>query len=624
MPWPLASDFRAILQTPRVAFRDPLLRSCTVERDALGQPRAWAGAFAVVYKGIDETGKPLAIRVFSTESPHRRERYSHVGQYLADRRPPCLVPFEYREDEIRSFDGKRYPVVLMDWVEGETLSQWLNAQCQSGNVTAISGAAQQWPPLVEELSRQQIAHGDLQHGNIMVTVDGELKLVDYDGMCVPALEGAECLEVGTPPYQHPQRSGALRLSPRLDDFSAILIHVALQALSADPTLWTRYVVRGNNEAILFRADDFRAPQKSALRGDLRHSAAPQVRDISERLFAAAAGSIDRVPRLCELIGPLQVSVQDAVTTPYPPAPAPQQAWPSRPPGEVVTARTGSRPTTVTPAAVMPHIGGYKMISELGKGPLSTVFLAESETTRQMCAVKIMPIKVPATDLARRKFLMDMDRAGQIRHPNIAALLGRGTVGHSFYCIREYCPRGNLAQWMERQGGKLETAAVRVVMQQCLDALKQAHLHRLIHGRITPQNILFAGSDESPVAKLSDLAVAWQFAEKFAMQSGIAAAPGSEGFVPPEQLTGRSGPTSRSDLWSLAAVFYYALAGSYPWEFSGRNPRDVILAADPIPLGQRIGGVPPSVASVIDRALRPNPVHRFQSVAEMKAAWDAAF
>ena len=80
------------------------------------------------------------------------------------------------------------------------------------NATAATqrrwSAAQQWPAVAAELSQEQIAHGDLQHANIMVTPDGKLKLVDYDGMCVPALVGAESLEFGTPPYQHPQRNKA--------------------------------------------------------------------------------------------------------------------------------------------------------------------------------------------------------------------------------------------------------------------------------------------------------------------------------------------------------------------------------------------------------------------------------
>ena len=302
MSWPLASDFQTILQNPKIAFRDPYLRSCSIERDACGQPRAWAGSFAVVYKAIDERGNPRAIRVFSTESPRRRGRYGEIGDHLTTRQLACLVSFEYREEEIRSLsDGNRYPIVLMDWVEGETLFQWVQNQCRRRDAAAVMSAAQQWPAVAAELSQEQIAHGDLQHANIMVTPDGKLKLVDYDGMCVPALVGAECLEFGTPPYQHPQRNTDARLSLRLDDFSALLIYVALRAVAADPALWGKYVEQTGHDKLLFREDDFRFPQRSALRHDLRNSSGPHVADIAEHLFAAAAGNLGDVPRLEEIL-----------------------------------------------------------------------------------------------------------------------------------------------------------------------------------------------------------------------------------------------------------------------------------------------------------------------------------
>ena len=620
MPWPLASDFQTILQNPKIAFRDPYLRSCSIERDLCGQPRAWAGSFAVVYKGIDATGNPLAIRVFSTESPHRRGRYEKIGEYLAERRLACLVPFNYRQEEIRCLnDGKRYPVLLMDWVEGETLFQWVQNQCHCGNVAAIVTAAQEWPAVTAELSRQQIAHGDLQHANIMVTPQGELKLVDYDGMCVPALVGADCLEVGTPPYQHPQRSMQARLSLRLDDFSALLIYVGLQALAADPTLWGRYVEQTNNDKLLFREDDFRFPQRSALRRELLNSPESHVRDMARSLFAAAAGELDQVPPVGELLQQEQ--------RPLPAIPrdwqVPQAATYLPGARRQLPLTAGKEPTSTRTVPPMPKVPGYEMLAELGKGALGKVFLAKSELTGQHVAVKVVPIKTAATELVRRRFLAEMERATQARHDNIAVLIERGAIGHAFYFVGEYCPGGNILQWMELSGGKLRPGDVRPVVQQCLDALKHAHLHRLVHGNITPQNLLFRSAEGPRVVKLSDFALATQFARNFSSPPNRLFDLNAAGFMPPERLTSEHGLNSRSDLWSLAAVFYYAVSGAYPWDFGGRNPLDVILLEEPIPLGQREHSLPPSVAQVIDRALRPNPAHRYQSAAAMKAAWDAA-
>ena len=94
-------------------------------------------------------------------------------------------------------------------------------------------------------------------------------------------------------------------------------------------------------------------------------------------------------------------------------------------------------------------------------------------------------------------------------------------------------------------------------------------------------------------------------------------------MPRERLTSDHGLNSRSDLWSLAAVFYYAISGSYPWDFRGRDPLEVIPREDPVPLQLRENTVPASVARVIDR-LRLQSRATLPSATEMKAAWDAAF
>ncbi|MHC4405189.1 MAG: protein kinase domain-containing protein [Planctomycetota bacterium] len=302
MSWPLASHFSAALQNPRIAFRDPELKRCRIEKDRRNQPRPWSGAFAVVYKGISaDGGRPFAVRVFTTESPERRERYGLISDYLRSRPVDCLVEFEYRDESIRSAgDGKWYPVIIMDWVEGETLFKWVRARCLEGDQEALEAAANRWIELVKELGDARIAHGDLQHANVMVTPSGQLKLVDYDGMCVPALVGRRNLEVGVEPYQHPDRNETTHLALDLDHFSALVIHVALRALAADPTLWTRYVEQPVHDKLLFRSEDFRSQGRSPLGGELAKSPAEDVRELAGKLFSFFKGPMDQVPPLGHL------------------------------------------------------------------------------------------------------------------------------------------------------------------------------------------------------------------------------------------------------------------------------------------------------------------------------------
>jgi len=302
MSWPLASHFSAMLQNPQIAFRDPSLKGCVVEKDEMNQPRPWAGAFAVVYKALDaESREPFAVRVFTTESPERRERYDLVSAYLKDRKLRSLVNFEYRDRSIRSAgDGKWYPMILMEWVQGETLFKWVQARCAQGDRSALARCAERWVEVVKELALTHVVHGDLQHANVMVTPAGELKLVDYDCMCVPSLIGRRNLEVGVEPYQHPGRNERTLLSLDLDNFSALVIYVALRALACDSQLWQKYIERPGYDKLLFRLEDFRSPGTSPLYHDLMHLGEQEVVELTEQLFSLAQARIDQVPPLSQM------------------------------------------------------------------------------------------------------------------------------------------------------------------------------------------------------------------------------------------------------------------------------------------------------------------------------------
>jgi eukaryotic-like serine/threonine-protein kinase len=303
MPWPLPSDFHTVVQHPQIAFRDPHLRGCRIERNALNQPRVWSGAFAVVYKAVDGEGRCWALRAFTSESPERREHYELISSHLKCRPPSCLVDFEYREAAIRSAgDGKWYPLVVMDWVEGMTLWTWVQSKCRKGRGASVAKAARHWWKLTRELSAAEISHGDLQHANVLVTPAGRLKLVDYDGMCVPALVGRRNLEIGVRAYQHPQRNESTLLTTSLDNFSALVIYVALRALAADPSLWARYVEQASYDKLLFRAEDFVDREQSALYRDLMNSPEPAVRTLAAKLFCFARESLEHTPPLNELVG----------------------------------------------------------------------------------------------------------------------------------------------------------------------------------------------------------------------------------------------------------------------------------------------------------------------------------
>jgi hypothetical protein len=296
--WPLASHFSAVLQNPKIAFKDAALKQLTIERDASNQPKPRAGNFATVFRGFHANGEAVAVRVFTKPSDERRERYQKIYDYLRARQVGALIGFQYAEEGIRSAgDGKFYPLVTMDWVSGDILFTWAQEKCRSGNGAAVDRIADQWVQAVQDLQRNQIAHGDLQHANVMIDDAGQIKLVDYDCMCVPELVGRKNLELGVCPYQHPERNETTLLSLDLDNYSALFIFVALRALGAAPDLWRKYIDTPNYDKLLFAPTDFDEPAQSPLLRELSRSPKEEVRRLSAELVELRRVEMDRVPRL---------------------------------------------------------------------------------------------------------------------------------------------------------------------------------------------------------------------------------------------------------------------------------------------------------------------------------------
>ena len=262
----------------------------------MGQPRPRSGNFATVYRANLPDGNALAIKVFNRPADERRERYRAISDYLEQQQQPALVRFEYDDRGIRSAsDGKLYPLVAMDWVEGATLFDWARARAFAGDTAALATAAEAWLDLTRELAAAEIVHGDLQHGNVMVAPDGRIRLVDYDGMAVPSLMGRTNPEVGLPPYQHPGRNPQTLIFPGLDNFSALVIYVALRALAVDPRLWDRHVEARDSDKLLFQEQDFSEPQASELYQELQALEDAEVRGLSYYLFALSRAALHEVP-----------------------------------------------------------------------------------------------------------------------------------------------------------------------------------------------------------------------------------------------------------------------------------------------------------------------------------------
>jgi hypothetical protein len=272
MAWPTPQDYNEAIQNPRLSFGDPELRQGVPETTALGLPRPITGNFASVYR-VRCTEGDWAVRCFWREFDDMQERYAAISSALERAHLPYTADFEYLPHGIK-VSGMWYPILKMEWVAGELLHEFVQHHLE--DPPAIRRIARRWREMVATLEQASVAHGDLQHGNILV-VDGNLKLVDYDGMYVPQLAGKPSHELGHQNYQSPNRS-ARDFGPALDRFATWVIYLSLLAVSAQPAVWSE--MNGGDECLLLRRKDFEQPTHSEAFRILTDQPDDQVRSVA--------------------------------------------------------------------------------------------------------------------------------------------------------------------------------------------------------------------------------------------------------------------------------------------------------------------------------------------------------
>lgn len=256
--WPTPIEYQDALSSPAACLLAPdLQRAVITEQTLYGAPLPVAGQFAHVYHLRLPDGRNYALRLFLREASDRAARYEAIQSYIQTLPPqPLLVRFAYSPNGIR-IASSNYPVVVMDWVEGEPLHLYIERNLN--HPERLEKLTTDWVTLIETLETVRIAHGDLQQDNLLIDPEtGALTLIDYDGMFVPALSGRPSAELGHPAYQHPLRDRS-HFGPALDRFSALVIFATLRILCAAPDLWYRF---HNGDNLLFRREDYLAPDAS--------------------------------------------------------------------------------------------------------------------------------------------------------------------------------------------------------------------------------------------------------------------------------------------------------------------------------------------------------------------------
>ena len=258
MQYPLISEYVKAIQDAgdnleQLAHLTPVL-------DDHGEPYRSSGAFAVVFKMQDKsTGKYYALKCFTEEQEGRADAYRQIADELDMVDSPYITSVKYMEKELfvdSQCEEDEFPVLLMDWVDGETMEAYIAANYR--NQSAMLMLSYRFGKMAAWLRTQSFSHGDIKPDNIIVRPDGSLTLVDYDGMFVPSMKGSQSPTIGTRDFCHPLRT-VDDFDETIDDFSLASIALSLKAISMKSTLLDIY---GASDRLLFSENDYRNPSNS--------------------------------------------------------------------------------------------------------------------------------------------------------------------------------------------------------------------------------------------------------------------------------------------------------------------------------------------------------------------------
>ena len=229
MNYPLISEYIESIMSAednfdKLSYLEPVLGND-------GLPIMNSGNFAVIFKMKDKrNGALYALKCFTKEQEGRDENYKLIENELDDINSAYLVTFKYFKKELfvdtHQTNETEFPVLLMDWVEGMNLDNYIRSNLNNNFV--LEKLAYDFCKMSAWLYAQPFAHGDLKPDNILVKADGNIVIIDYDGMYVPSMRGEKAKEVGSPNFRHPLRT-EIDFNERIDDFSLILISLSLKA-----------------------------------------------------------------------------------------------------------------------------------------------------------------------------------------------------------------------------------------------------------------------------------------------------------------------------------------------------------------------------------------------------------
>lgn len=243
------------------------LKGATVKLNSRnGEPLFYTGGFKMVFI-LEKGSKKWSFGVWHTGFTQKKERFKKISKYIEKQKLPYFVDFIYDENGLL-VNGELVDTIRMEWLEGDLLKDYIEKNLN--DKTKLKKLADNFLKMCEDLHDNKISHGDLQHGNILIDNQGNIKLIDYDSICVPDIEGHTELVWGLRGYQHPSRLAEnTNSSLKADYFSELIIYLSLIAIAENPQLWTTFNIE-KTEVLLFDNEDFSNLKNSKIYSELKN------------------------------------------------------------------------------------------------------------------------------------------------------------------------------------------------------------------------------------------------------------------------------------------------------------------------------------------------------------------
>lgn len=265
---------------------------------------------------------------------------------------------------------------------------------------------------------------------------------------------------------------------------------------------------------------------------------------------------------------------------------------------------------------VPHtIGDLRVVRQIGRGGMATVYLAQAADGAQV-AIKLMHPAVAAHPDAVSRFLREARVLATIAHPHVIRVHSSGRHGQQPYLILELVSGGDAGQLAHASGGILEEVRAMSVIADACAGLAALHSAQLLHRDIKPSNLLITHEGRT---KLGDFGLArTQDDSDRLTTTGLTV--GTPTYMSPEQAAGERTLDVRSDIYALGATLFTLVTGQAP--YAGKNPvsiaAKVLSEAFPDP-GLVRASLSPKVCGIIRRATARHARDRYATPAELEAA-----